>query len=461
MKTERLINLLKEILYFIKIKSIYINKNFSKNKKDYFIFSNNMSLNHTRYNSHEESMRKKNNESKINQNIEKDEITNYDFKQEINIEPEFISIEKNNIFNSLLSKYREEIKFLKEYINRLHKELRKNLNIEIPFLEEFEKINILKEKKGTLNNINNIYNLKGNNLSDINEVQEEIKLKSNNSINHSNNNINNNKNENSNILDNSYNNIIKINNTNNNNINSIKSNLLSKFNLEKDNEISLNMNFLKSYLDEASSYLINVDYINPILIIYDKHFKNLSEEIENLKKINKNYEKKILEFTQENKTLRETILVKASELKNLINIKVESVYNTGIIYDEEYFQKLDERNNFLSKENEIILLNYQKVYNEYVNFQTNYLEKHNDNMKKVEIFDKIYEQLNHANLHIDGLILKNQICENKISELVEKSIYNENEMEAYKIESQKLRMEIQRMNESIDFYKNFVAKMNI
>jgi len=408
-----------------------------------------MSLNHTRYNSHEESIRKKNqNESKIH-HIEKEEITNYDFKQEINMDPLFISVDQNNFFNSLLVKYREEIKFLKDYINRLHKEFRKNLNLEIPFLEEFDKINYLKNKNTTSVNITT----KKANLSEIIETEEEIKINQNINPNFP---VNENKESFISYLNNEEKKLIeKKNHLVSNNINNIK----NKYKLQKE-DLALNIEFLKNYLDEASTSLINIDYINPILIIYDKNIKCLGDEIENLKKINKCYEKKIIEFTQENKTLRETLLVKAQELKDLTNIKLQSCINTGIVYDEEYFKNLDERNNSLSKENEIILLNYQKVYNEYIHFQTDYLEKHNENMKKIEIFDKVYEQLNQAKVNIDNLILTNQICENKISELVEKNIKIEEEIEKYKLEAQQLKNENLNLNESINFYKNLIAKIN-
>ena len=134
--------------------------------------------------------------------------------------------------------------------------------------------------------------------------------------------------------------------------------------------------------------------------------------------------------------------------------------SSGIIYDEDYIKKLDERNNFLSQENEIIIFNYQNIYNEFINFQTIYLEKHNENLKKTEIFDKICEQLNQANNNIDNLVLKNQICENKISELVERNTKIEMDNETFNLEIQSLRNENNILNESNLFYKNFIANIN-
>lgn len=388
-----------------------------------------MSLNHTRYLSHDDSLKKKDN--KIQQ-IEKDDLTNYDFKQEINIDQEYFTQEKNNFFNSLLKKYRDEIKLLKDYINRLQKVLRRNLNIEIPFLLEAGEI----KPVIAYNNENKI---------DL-EYKQDKKENENNSE----------KKENK--IKSQYDNIDMVSEKSQRFLNTQIN--LEKYQKDQNFNYNLNLQFLKDYFDETLSSLINIEYINPILITYDNHVKILEEEITQMKTSCKKYETKIIDLTQENKALRENLLIKANELKDIVNIRVESTYNKGIVYDEEYFKQIDERNNILSKENEIILLNYQKIYNEYIEFQANYLEKHNENMKKVEIFDKIYEQLNQANINIDNLILKNQICENKLCELVEKNTKDEVELEAYRLEFHKLKSEIQSLTESNIFYKNLISKMN-
>ena len=186
-----------------------------------------MSLNHTRYNSHEEEIKKNQNDTKINI-TDKEEITNYDFKQDIYNDQDNNYNDKNHVFNSLLNKFREEIKFLKDYINRIHKEIRKNMKIEIPYLDDLHyknnnKINIEKLSKLT-------------DEKNINEnLEEKIKF------------LKRNKNSEQNLCE------IEI----------------------SERDFNFNINFLKKYLDEASSSLINIDYINPILISYDKHIKNL------------------------------------------------------------------------------------------------------------------------------------------------------------------------------------------
>jgi hypothetical protein len=369
-----------------------------------------MSLNQTRYNntnSNEESRTKKTNQ---NQN---EDLINFDFRQENDL---IYSEYNSNIFNSLVIKYKEEIKMLKNYIERLHREIRIRLNIEIPLF---------------IQNNNNNYN--NNNIKETTE-----------------------KNLDSNII-NKEKEITETDNKTNNNNNNNKTKIIFRDNL---NHSSLDIEFLKNYLEEVSTNLTDIYYLNPILIKYDESIKESNEEITYLKNLNEKYENTIIELAKENKSIRDKLLIKAAELNQIISIKNESNIRNNFINEEDYIINLNERSNSLSKENEIILINYHKLYNDYITFQTNYLEKHNENMRNIEIFNKLSEELNNANINVDNLILSNQICENKIGELVEINTKLEVFVESCKIEILKMRQEINTLTESNLFYKNLLSKMN-
>ena len=67
----------------------------------------------------------------------------------------------------------------------------------------------------------------------------------------------------------------------------------------------------------------------------------------------------------ENNELRDRILATEEEMKNFIEIRNQmSDGSSIIIMDRDHVMKVEERNKLLSKENEILVVNYNKIQNE-------------------------------------------------------------------------------------------------
>ena len=196
-------------------------------------------------------------------------------------------------------------------------------------------------------------------------------------------------------------------------------------------------------INEWLNKLLNVDYINPLITLYENYINSLEEELKYHKETNKKYENTITKIINENNDLRNRLESSEEELKNLLEIRNEGG-SSMIIMDKDYMSKLEERNQLLSKENEILLVNYNKLQNElmgmkvgipninsendgkYQKLNEDYLKIKNEynalknnfeiNSKKlIEISDK------NTKLEIDNLQLKKSI-EDRENQL---KIYNE------------------------------------
>ena len=114
--------------------------------------------------------------------------------------------------------------------------------------------------------------------------------------------------------------------------------------------------------------MINQNYLNPILILYEKQVKQLNDEIFILKEKEKNLEKDSNKIINENSLLtNENLFIKKENQKSISAKVLNSNYK--IIYDEEFIRLLEGRSNLLSKENEILYLNYQNITKEFYDFK--------------------------------------------------------------------------------------------
>jgi len=155
---------------------------------------------------------------------------------------------------------------------------------------------------------------------------------------------------------------------------------------------------IRETIHEWLSKLLNVDYINPLISLYENYIKNLEEELKNCKTINKKYENTIMKIVNENNDLRNQIQLSEEELKNFLEVRNESGDGSSlIVMDREYMMKLEERNQLLSKENEILVVNYNKLNNELMQIKSDNafkgIEQNNINNIK-------YQQLNNQFLKI-------------------------------------------------------------
>ena len=143
---------------------------------------------------------------------------------------------------------------------------------------------------------------------------------------------------------------------------------------------------LNTWLDK----ILNVDYIDPLVNLYDKYIKSLEEELRNSKKMNKKYENTITKLVNENNDLRSQLLVNEEEMKNFLGVRNGGGDGSNILVpDRDYILKIEERNQLLSKENELLFINYNKIQNELMQIKrgNNYIDKTENDIK----YNKLYQ----------------------------------------------------------------------
>ena len=162
------------------------------------------------------------------------------------------------------------------------------------------------------------------------------------------------------------------------------------------NEKELNEKCYESINDWLNK-ILNVDYINPLITLYERYIICLEEELKNTKKMNKNYENTITNLVNENNDLRSQLLVNEEEMKKFLGIRNEGGDGSSmLVTDRDYIMNLEERNQLLSKENEILYINYSKIQNELIqvkrgnnyNNYNNYNDKNENDIK----YNQLYQQ---------------------------------------------------------------------
>ena len=99
----------------------------------------------------------------------------------------------------------------------------------------------------------------------------------------------------------------------------------------------------------------------------------------------------------ENNELRDRVLSTEEEMKNFLEIRNElSDGSSIIIMDREHVMKVEERNKLLSKENEILVVNYNKLQNELFQLK-------NEN----QVFDNSEKNLKYQQLNNEFIKMKN------------------------------------------------------
>ena len=228
---------------------------------------------------------------------------------------------------------------------------------------------------------------------------------------------------------------------------------------------------LQDLIRDWMNKLFNMDYINPLIILYENYIKNLENEIKNYENINKKNENIIMKLIGENNELRDRILATEEEMKNFIEIRNQmSDGSSIIIMDRDHVMKVEERNKLLSKENEILVVNYNKIQNEllqlknenqifgneernlkYQKLNGEFIKMKNNNEELIEQRDiinkKMMEMSNvRNNLEIDNL---------KLKEVISKMNY---ELNSYKEANERYENLLKNNNEINIVYKNNISK---
>jgi hypothetical protein len=202
---------------------------------------------------------------------------------------------------------------------------------------------------------------------------------------------------------------------------------------------------LQELIHEWMNKLFNMDYINPLITLYENYIKKLEQEITNYQNMNKKNENLIMKLVLENNELRDKILTTEEEMKNFLEIRNE--LNDGssiIVMDREHVMKIEERNKLLSKENEILVVNYNKILNELLQLKNQNQIMGNDdiNMK----YQKLNNEFNKIKNDKDDLFEQRNIIYEKMNDI---SNMNNN----LERENLKLKDIINKMNNEIEIYK--------
>ena len=205
------------------------------------------------------------------------------------------------------------------------------------------------------------------------------------------------------------------------------------------NENELNEKCYES-LNDWLNQILNVDYVNPLITLYDKYIKSLEDELKNSKKMNKKYENTIDKIVNENNDLRNQLKVNEEEMRNFLGVRNEGDASGMLVTDKDYIMKIEERNQLLSQENEILFINYTKLQNELNQIKRGnnfYNDKTGNDKIERDKYDKLYQQYmqeknNNKVLQnqYNTLYKKNKDFENDYYKLQNENekYYNENEL---------------------------------
>jgi hypothetical protein len=232
--------------------------------------------------------------------------------------------------------------------------------------------------------------------------------------------------------------------------------ILDNFQFDSKNFSEENFSEISKIFSDSFDRLLNPEYLNPIFSIYDNHLLNLENELKYYKNLLSKYEIRIQELTKENSNLRESFLIQSQEMKDLLEKRIKN--NSFIPNDEEFFKFLEERNDILSKENEILAMNYQKVSKELFDFSLNYSEKYNESIQKIERCDNLQSEIKRLTFILEDIMTKNKIYENKFMQLTEEVSRLEIEKNNYIILCEKFRADNETLTEANLFYKNFIER---
>lgn len=191
--------------------------------------------------------------------------------------------------------------------------------------------------------------------------------------------------------------------------------------------------------------IFNVNYINPLITLYENYIKSLEEEIRNLLNINKKNENLIMKLVRENNELRNQIISTEEEMKNFLEIRTEiSDGSSIVVMDREHIRKVEERNKLLSRENEILVVNYNKLQDELFKLKSeNQMLGIDDNNMKYQKLNNEFIKIKNIN---EELLGQQEIYNQKIIDMS-----NANNMLA--IDKQKLNDDINKMKFELNTYK--------
>lgn len=211
------------------------------------------------------------------------------------------------------------------------------------------------------------------------------------------------------------------------------------------NENELNEKCYES-LNNWLNQILNVDYVNPLITLYDKYIKSLEDELKNSKKMNKKYENTIDKIVNENNDLRNQLKVNEEEMRNFLGVRNEGDASGMLVTDKDYIMKIEERNQLLSQENEILFINYTKLQNELNQIKRGnnfYNDKTGNDKIERDKYDKLYQQYMQEKNN-------NKVLQNQYNTLYKKNKDFENDYYKLQNENEKYYNENELMKKNVE-----------
>lgn len=211
------------------------------------------------------------------------------------------------------------------------------------------------------------------------------------------------------------------------------------------NENELNEKCYES-LNNWLNQILNVDYVNPLITLYDKYIKSLEDELKNIKKMNKKYENTIDKIVNENNDLRNQLKVNEEEMRNFLGVRNEGDASGMLVTDKDYIMKIEERNQLLSQENEILFINYTKLQNELNQIKRGnnfYNDKTGNDKIERDKYDKLYQQYMQEKNN-------NKVLQNQYNTLYKKNKDFENDYYKLQNENEKYYNENELMKKNVE-----------
>lgn len=197
---------------------------------------------------------------------------------------------------------------------------------------------------------------------------------------------------------------------------------------------------------------IDPEYSNPIFSIYDKHIAFLENENKQFQDKMKYLESQLSDALRENQEIREDNLYYKNELHRVLHFKVQSS-NVKVVNSEDFIKQIEERNDILSRENELLTINYQKVTKDFYDYKLQVHDSFQNYINKTsELNSSLNNNFDNKN-YIEDLKNMLTIAENKVFESAEIISKLETNNEENCIIIEKMRNEIASLKESVEFYK--------
>lgn len=236
------------------------------------------------------------------------------------------------------------------------------------------------------------------------------------------------------------------------NISKIDKKKLSSIDLPVIDELMKYIEDLLLVFNRTVENMTNINYVSPIITLYEKRVHQLENELAENKQKQKRYETEISSLLNENSSLRNELFRQKSEIYRLISMKVIN-NKQEVVYDEEFIKILDERSKLLSHENQSITVNFYSLLDEYNLYKSQVSQKFNEFNEKCQSYDDLNNELLVKKDEVDELKSKLILAENQIYQCINDINILTIDKETFQIENQRMKHDIDTLQEGLSFYK--------